>query len=174
MIRRPPRSTRTDTHFPYTPLFRSVFLSVPILILFYIVKVIILKKSNLWGYHLTEEGVRMNHPIFKREISYEQIDQAIIRRKVRIAIHGMKVPLPVFGYIRFPYEIGEKDEQRHIIDEYKNLKKHLKIPLLSFNTKDLSLLDQKYFFRNKFKNGLNCYLIGFILLLLSAKVFTFV
>src|SRR3546814_1256015 len=23
MIRRPPRSTRTDTHFPYTPLFRS-------------------------------------------------------------------------------------------------------------------------------------------------------
>src|SRR3546814_20184964 len=24
MIRRPPRSTRTDTRFPYTPLFRSV------------------------------------------------------------------------------------------------------------------------------------------------------
>src|SRR3546814_9041865 len=24
MIRRPPRSTRTDTLFPYTPLFRSV------------------------------------------------------------------------------------------------------------------------------------------------------
>src|SRR3546814_18079490 len=23
MLRRPPRSTRTDTHFPYTPLFRS-------------------------------------------------------------------------------------------------------------------------------------------------------
>src|SRR3546814_6540010 len=26
MIRRPPRSTRTDTHFPYTTLFRSDFL----------------------------------------------------------------------------------------------------------------------------------------------------
>src|SRR3546814_8208608 len=26
MIRRPPRSTRTDTLFPYTTLFRSVFL----------------------------------------------------------------------------------------------------------------------------------------------------
>src|SRR3546814_19050572 len=26
MIRRPPRSTRTDTTFPYTTLFRSVFL----------------------------------------------------------------------------------------------------------------------------------------------------
>src|SRR3546814_15906328 len=25
MIRRPPRSTRTDTLFPYTPLFRSIF-----------------------------------------------------------------------------------------------------------------------------------------------------
>src|SRR3546814_9228060 len=25
MIRRPPRSTRTDTRFPYTTLFRSVF-----------------------------------------------------------------------------------------------------------------------------------------------------
>src|SRR3546814_7140659 len=26
MIRRPPRSTRTDTLFPYTPLFRSLYL----------------------------------------------------------------------------------------------------------------------------------------------------
>src|SRR3546814_4556158 len=25
MIRRPPRSTRTDTLFPYTPLFRAIF-----------------------------------------------------------------------------------------------------------------------------------------------------
>src|SRR3546814_1392499 len=29
MIRRPPRSTRTDTLFPYTTLFRSDFSSVP-------------------------------------------------------------------------------------------------------------------------------------------------
>src|SRR3546814_4544641 len=28
MIRRPPRSTRTDTLFPYTTLFRSVFVEV--------------------------------------------------------------------------------------------------------------------------------------------------
>src|SRR3546814_18376174 len=27
MIRRPPRSTRTDTHFPYTTLFRSTLLA---------------------------------------------------------------------------------------------------------------------------------------------------
>src|SRR3546814_20160245 len=30
MIRRPPRSTRTDTLFPYTPLFRSLVLSCPL------------------------------------------------------------------------------------------------------------------------------------------------
>src|SRR3546814_2508126 len=30
MIRRPPRSTRTDTLFPYTTLFRSSGVSVPI------------------------------------------------------------------------------------------------------------------------------------------------
>src|SRR3546814_3236316 len=30
MIRRPPRSTRTDTRFPYTTLFRSVFAVVGI------------------------------------------------------------------------------------------------------------------------------------------------
>src|SRR3546814_11104903 len=29
MIRRPPRSTRTDTLFPYTTLFRSVFALIP-------------------------------------------------------------------------------------------------------------------------------------------------
>src|SRR3546814_5768525 len=29
MIRRPPRSTRTDTLFPYTTLFRSVRLDLP-------------------------------------------------------------------------------------------------------------------------------------------------
>src|SRR3546814_4128001 len=28
MIRRPPRSTRTDTRFPYTTLFRSLFLEL--------------------------------------------------------------------------------------------------------------------------------------------------
>src|SRR3546814_16312587 len=29
MLRRPPRSTRTDTRFPYTPLFRSIVLGPP-------------------------------------------------------------------------------------------------------------------------------------------------
>src|SRR3546814_21061087 len=30
MIRRPPRSTRTDTLFPYTTLFRSTYLQMPL------------------------------------------------------------------------------------------------------------------------------------------------
>src|SRR3546814_17421044 len=30
MIRRPPRSTRTDTLFPYTTLFRSIVLALPL------------------------------------------------------------------------------------------------------------------------------------------------
>src|SRR3546814_9371278 len=30
MIRRPPRSTRTDTLFPYTTLFRSAFAATPL------------------------------------------------------------------------------------------------------------------------------------------------
>src|SRR3546814_20683093 len=34
MIRRPPRSTRTDTLFPYTTLFRSVFVMVVVYTLF--------------------------------------------------------------------------------------------------------------------------------------------
>src|SRR3546814_8494934 len=33
MIRRPPRSTRTDTLFPYTTLFRSIFLLILIVVL---------------------------------------------------------------------------------------------------------------------------------------------
>src|SRR3546814_2950679 len=32
MIRRPPRSTRTDTLFPYTTRFRSLLLSLPLLL----------------------------------------------------------------------------------------------------------------------------------------------
>src|SRR3546814_2089737 len=34
MIRRPPRSTRTDTLFPYTTLFRSRFVSHHVLVFF--------------------------------------------------------------------------------------------------------------------------------------------
>src|SRR3546814_12234029 len=32
MIRRPPRSTRTDTLFPYTTLFRAILVEIPVYI----------------------------------------------------------------------------------------------------------------------------------------------
>src|SRR3546814_13401578 len=35
MIRRPPRSTRTDTLFPYTTLFRSPFIVLAFVVFFY-------------------------------------------------------------------------------------------------------------------------------------------
>src|SRR3546814_12680170 len=48
MIRRPPRSTRTDTLFPYTTLFRSLLIwsSVPLLLYF--------------AYHATHAPVQAN------------------------------------------------------------------------------------------------------------------
>src|SRR3546814_9313973 len=43
MIRRPPRSTRTDTLFPYTTLFRSQFIDV--------------FQQNKWGYGVGSAGI---------------------------------------------------------------------------------------------------------------------
>src|SRR3546814_14651629 len=55
MIRRPPRSTRTDTLFPYTPLFRSE----------------IIRREND-GHHASEPPLRVSQveiePVLKRAI----------------------------------------------------------------------------------------------------------
>src|SRR3546814_9099611 len=48
LIRRPPRSTRTDTLFPYTPLFRSTQSRLPG----------VLRRGNLFRLRPAEEGVR--------------------------------------------------------------------------------------------------------------------
>src|SRR3546814_2788794 len=42
MIRRPPRSTRTDTLFPYTTLFRSVGAFPPLGLRFLLIRVVVL------------------------------------------------------------------------------------------------------------------------------------
>src|SRR3546814_18881306 len=39
MLRRPPRSTRTDTLFPYTTLFRSGYQDIPTLLLVHLAQV---------------------------------------------------------------------------------------------------------------------------------------
>src|SRR3546814_1110545 len=53
MIRRPPRSTRTDTLFPYTTLFRSVLISMGYL------KPLIRRENSL---SLWTAGMRRNYP----------------------------------------------------------------------------------------------------------------
>src|SRR3546814_2647382 len=53
MIRRPPRSTRTDTLFPYTTLFRSVRTALKKLI----IRGLVVKPTNpMIGYSLTTAG----------------------------------------------------------------------------------------------------------------------
>src|SRR3546814_20240367 len=50
MIRRPPRSTRTDTLFPYTPLFRSVCVPLAVIALFLLQRTLhveTVKKDNV-------------------------------------------------------------------------------------------------------------------------------
>src|SRR3546814_8372811 len=54
MIRRPPRSTRTDTLFPYTTLFRSNG-----------------KVSHIWSLRDDGQHYRFNDPWLPRDDSYE-------------------------------------------------------------------------------------------------------
>src|SRR3546814_18033154 len=64
MIRRPPRSTRTDTLFPYTTLFRSrpVVLVVKLFLLF-------LQAVDERGTHVLAEGWVAGLPDLSRSIS---------------------------------------------------------------------------------------------------------
>src|SRR3546814_4111584 len=55
MIRRPPRSTRTDTLFPYTTLFRSF--SIAVKLLFTALTVIGL--ASLWGAIAADVGASL-------------------------------------------------------------------------------------------------------------------
>src|SRR3546814_6627095 len=64
MIRRPPRSTRTDTLFPYTTLFRSI-----------VGDVIIGKEGGadaLDGAHRVEERVRVEI-MLRRTVGFEEV-----------------------------------------------------------------------------------------------------
>src|SRR3546814_14955635 len=58
MIRRPPRSTRTDTLFPYTTLFRSVHRRGPLMGLADLVVLAGIEKDALGGRRLTGVDVR--------------------------------------------------------------------------------------------------------------------
>src|SRR3546814_14670670 len=57
MIRRPPRSTRTDTRFPYTPLFRSTASTTATLAMGDALAVALLEARGF-----TPEDFAMSHP----------------------------------------------------------------------------------------------------------------
>src|SRR3546814_5838625 len=67
MIRRPPRSTRTDTRFPYTTLFRSPMKTDKRYILpnlnesIILFRVVFLPLMTLWGYGISAYVWRKSH-----------------------------------------------------------------------------------------------------------------
>src|SRR3546814_14240542 len=80
MIRRPPRSTRTDTLFPYTTLFRSIyppgtFAGTPELVA---IAGAAARCGGVYATHLRSEGDRF----------LESVDEALsIVRAARVPVH---------------------------------------------------------------------------------------
>src|SRR3546814_2971084 len=70
MIRRPPRSTRTDTLFPYTTLFRSRFLDIGVELSDLSTKFgnAVLDATEAWSEHVTDEAALEGVPDSDRAI----------------------------------------------------------------------------------------------------------
>src|SRR3546814_1688219 len=82
MIRRPPRSTRTDTLFPYTTLFRSIIIIVAV-IGFFVVKAV--NNSN----RKTEKRmISATLDVMIGQISPKLVLNAAIPLKLKLAIKG--------------------------------------------------------------------------------------
>src|SRR3546814_10334597 len=72
MIRRPPRSTRTDTLFPYTALFRSANRSVNVLALqTRLIQNQVMEREQLYkGFHLERHEPRRNlHRVYRLQLA---------------------------------------------------------------------------------------------------------
>src|SRR3546814_16809411 len=72
MIRRPPRSTRTDTLFPYTALFRSANCSVKVLALqTRLIQNQVMEREQLYkGFHLERHEPRRNlHRVYRLQLA---------------------------------------------------------------------------------------------------------
>src|SRR3546814_167656 len=91
MIRRPPRSTRTDTLFPYTTLFRSIYL-LCFAALWYAVL--------LSGVHATVAGVlaAMMIPIRKTPGAPDAVDSPLHMLEHAIAPWSAFLIVPLFGF----------------------------------------------------------------------------
>src|SRR3546814_13000308 len=88
MIRRPPRSTRTDTLFPYTTLFRSLTDNPPVL------------ADERRGYHWSHAGNLQRH-LYDSNLP-ENIEMLEVVRR-RVEAHEARF---VFG------EFSEEEEDR--------------------------------------------------------------
>src|SRR3546814_17692791 len=84
MIRRPPRSTRTDTLFPYTPLFRSVEFARPRLTPAWIIR-------NLNRRNHVPAMLEPTHHIAAPCLNMEDIEHDPHRRTIDGLSHGISV-----------------------------------------------------------------------------------
>src|SRR3546814_3348272 len=115
MIRRPPRSTRTDTLFPYTTLFRSLDVWAP----YYIERVQAVldgtwKTSDVW--HGLKEGMVVMAP-YNPKLPPEAVEAAETVRKEIGRAHSELQSLVRISYAVFCLK---KKKQRYKNKSYNN------------------------------------------------------
>src|SRR3546814_9665274 len=109
MIRRPPRSTRTDTLFPYTTLFRSVL------------NLAFLSKAQAWEYErewriLSERPGSLSVPLRLKGIYFGERCSRAIQTVIVKALHDAH-PQLTFYRVRFDANTFELHRQEVDIDE---------------------------------------------------------
>src|SRR3546814_4063455 len=108
MIRRPPRSTRTDTLFPYTTLFRSVDrLAEP--------------RRHARGHHLDHRagrGARLAHAV---EIAFPGRGRLRIGAPEGIPLDGVPVPVAALDAVRAHLHEGAAAADRRWADVVESL-----------------------------------------------------
>src|SRR3546814_10427846 len=98
MIRRPPRSTRTDTLFPYTTLFRSHLWITPVLATSGFVAAILLQAHSIFGFVCGEPAT----PIVAIQ---NRIDSACGSRPAQIALRSEEHTSELQSLMRISYAV---------------------------------------------------------------------
>src|SRR3546814_8242669 len=70
MIRRPPRSTRTDTLFPYTTLFRSLFLDLRLGVNLVLFRLPFLGQFGRLLFEIGKLGLQGGEPVLRRRVAF--------------------------------------------------------------------------------------------------------
>src|SRR3546814_4412984 len=117
MSRRPPRSTRTDTLFPYTTLFRSdeaagvynvafVIMSAVYLIPSVIYQKFLLPKIHIWANHDQETFVKARSEEHTSEVqSLMSISNAVFCLKIKTFIVNRLYPIHLFSLLDYTIEL---------------------------------------------------------------------